>query len=442
MNDIFLSYASADHERARQLAEALERLGWSVWWDREIPPGKTFDQVIEEELNGARCVIVLWSKESVRSRWVKTEASAAAEKDRLIPVLIDDVAIPFEFKRIQAARLLEWYGTVSHEEFDRLVRAIKDVLGQPDHSKSSVQKVTHVTQPGRKTAGALALVAAAVVATVLVVFLGKSAFQRTKEVSDAQNAMPGSAGSLNSDASPGSRPSLAEVKPAAPKGAFTVKIGDKIGDGIPAPGAGSVEKPFAEDAYVFTASPRQKVYFRMLEHSAGMHQTAWRLTDEVGMQLFNSCLGCGDPEVQTLIKGGTYTMTVGGGSDPATGTYRLQLFDVPASDKFPIRIGDRIKDGVPQSGAGFIDRPGAQDIYTFTAAPRQKVYFRMLEHSPGMLQIRWRVVDEDGMEVFSTCLGCGDPGVQTLIKGGTYTMTVGSRNDPATGTYALELGRQ
>jgi hypothetical protein len=34
MNDIFISYASEDKGRAQTLARALERKGWSVWWDR------------------------------------------------------------------------------------------------------------------------------------------------------------------------------------------------------------------------------------------------------------------------------------------------------------------------------------------------------------------------------------------------------------------------
>ncbi|HZN45149.1 MAG TPA: toll/interleukin-1 receptor domain-containing protein, partial [Nitrospiraceae bacterium] len=60
---------------AKKFADALESRGWSVWWDREIPIGENFDRVIEQELNAARCAVVLWSKESVRSRWVRAEAS-------------------------------------------------------------------------------------------------------------------------------------------------------------------------------------------------------------------------------------------------------------------------------------------------------------------------------------------------------------------------------
>jgi hypothetical protein len=73
-HDIFISYASADRPRVVPLVDALRQKGWSVWWDRTIPPGKTWDQVIEAALDAARCVIVLWSKESVKAHWVLTEA--------------------------------------------------------------------------------------------------------------------------------------------------------------------------------------------------------------------------------------------------------------------------------------------------------------------------------------------------------------------------------
>src|SRR5438067_2321292 len=108
MNDIFLSYASADRAVAKIFADAIESFGWSVWWDREIPLGENFDRVIEDELKAARCAVVLWSKESVRSRWVRAEASSAAARECLIPVLIDSAPIPLEFNLIQTAELLNW----------------------------------------------------------------------------------------------------------------------------------------------------------------------------------------------------------------------------------------------------------------------------------------------------------------------------------------------
>jgi len=110
VSDIFLSYASADREWAKMLAEALAEQGWSVWWDRVIPPGKQFDEVIEEALDGAKCVVVLWTHASVASTWVKTEAAEAMRRKVLIPALMEDVRIPLEFRRLQAADLAGWQG--------------------------------------------------------------------------------------------------------------------------------------------------------------------------------------------------------------------------------------------------------------------------------------------------------------------------------------------
>jgi TIR domain len=126
ISDIFISYASADRERARLLADALSQKGWSVWWDRTIPPGKEFDQVIEEALDAAKCVVVLWSKTSTASSWVKTEAAEAMRRKILVPALIDETKIPLEFRRLQAADLSQWQGEHSHPELEKFSRSIEE----------------------------------------------------------------------------------------------------------------------------------------------------------------------------------------------------------------------------------------------------------------------------------------------------------------------------
>jgi len=131
MSDIFISYASQDRARAQVLAGELERQKWSVWWDRKTPPGRPFAEWIEEALNEAKCVIVLWSKASVKSQWVQNEADTGARQNILVPALIDDVGIPFEFRRIQAANLVDWDQRVPHSEFDLLLDAVSAIIGKP-----------------------------------------------------------------------------------------------------------------------------------------------------------------------------------------------------------------------------------------------------------------------------------------------------------------------
>ncbi|HEX8148841.1 MAG TPA: TIR domain-containing protein [Pyrinomonadaceae bacterium] len=131
MSDIFVSYDNEDRDRVRSLVRALEGEGWSVWWDRHIPAGKNFDDVIEQAIGEARCVLVVWTVQSVLSRWVKTEASDGAERGVLIPVLLDDVRPPFEFRRLQAARLVGWAGEADHEGYVALLNSLADLLGEP-----------------------------------------------------------------------------------------------------------------------------------------------------------------------------------------------------------------------------------------------------------------------------------------------------------------------
>ena len=129
MADIFMSYAGEDRERARTLAQVLEHHGWSMWWDRKIPVGKSFHQVIEEAIDEARCVIVLWSKSSVASDWVRNEAEEGKRRNILCPVMLDAVNIPLGFRHLQAADLSDWQPATPHAEFDGLLSSITKVAG-------------------------------------------------------------------------------------------------------------------------------------------------------------------------------------------------------------------------------------------------------------------------------------------------------------------------
>ena len=126
--DVFLSYARADRDRVGFIVEALQREGFSVWWDRKIPAGQNFSRVIKERLDAAKCVVVIWSKDSVQSTWVEAEASRANKRGVLIPALIDAVEddVPLEFSPIQAAQL-QATGDVLQDELKALADSVREL---------------------------------------------------------------------------------------------------------------------------------------------------------------------------------------------------------------------------------------------------------------------------------------------------------------------------
>ena len=129
--DVFISYTRNDEERVLPLVQMLRDRGVSVWWDRKISPGEAFDEVIEQALKSVRCVIVVWSIDSVKNNWVKNEATEGAQRDILVPMLIDDVAIPLEFRRIQAANLIGWPQQHKPSEMARLLDSIAGLVERP-----------------------------------------------------------------------------------------------------------------------------------------------------------------------------------------------------------------------------------------------------------------------------------------------------------------------
>lgn len=150
MADIFISYCSKDREVARKISAAITARGHSVWWDRDIVAGESFDQVIEHELESARAVIVVWTPDSVASEWVKNEASSAAERDVLLPVSLGAGKLPLEFRRRQAADLNGWDGDPSHEGFQSLCRGIDRLLGEGTARPQPTTPKSHPAGKGRR----------------------------------------------------------------------------------------------------------------------------------------------------------------------------------------------------------------------------------------------------------------------------------------------------
>jgi hypothetical protein len=117
-------------------AECLVDEGFSVWWDASLHSGETFDEVIERNLREAKAVVVLWSKASVASRWVRAEATLADRRNKLAPAIIEPCDRPIIFELTHAAELSDWTGEMSDARWQTFVsdlRRLVDVEHHPDH---------------------------------------------------------------------------------------------------------------------------------------------------------------------------------------------------------------------------------------------------------------------------------------------------------------------
>ena len=84
MADVFISYSQQRRDLTKNLASALQKSGYEVWWDESLKGGQRFDDEIRHELDKAGAVIVIWTPESVTSRYVLMEAGIAYGWSKLI----------------------------------------------------------------------------------------------------------------------------------------------------------------------------------------------------------------------------------------------------------------------------------------------------------------------------------------------------------------------
>ena len=108
MADVFLSYAHSDLGRVELLAQAFEDAGLSVWWDHHLQSGAEFSADIESAIAEAGHVVVAWSQAAAKSRWVRDEASEAADQGKLVSLSLDGTPPPMGFRQYHATDMSNW----------------------------------------------------------------------------------------------------------------------------------------------------------------------------------------------------------------------------------------------------------------------------------------------------------------------------------------------
>ena len=168
MASVFLSYDHEDIAVARPLAVALEKAGHTVWYDRDIHGGAQYSRKIEQALDAADAVIVLWSPNSLDSAWVRDEAAEGRDRGKLVPLSIGGVNAPMGFRQFQTIDLGAWKGRGKVPRLDALLNAVHNQSGPAENEVTS-RKVTRAetapARPQRKTI-------AAVIAAAIILLMG------------------------------------------------------------------------------------------------------------------------------------------------------------------------------------------------------------------------------------------------------------------------------
>jgi hypothetical protein len=166
MAGVFLRYDREDAARAAPIAAALEKAGHSVWWDRHIRGGSRYAAEIEKALSEADAVVVLWSRHSVRSDWVRDEAGKGRDSGRLVPTRIDDAEPPLGFGQHHTTDLSKWRGRAASAQFKALLDAIEGVGSGDSAVRTAMPKPPTIARRGP-----LVLIAALIAIIIIIIGL-------------------------------------------------------------------------------------------------------------------------------------------------------------------------------------------------------------------------------------------------------------------------------
>jgi len=136
MADVFISYAREAAKQAQAAAAALRSLGYSVWFDDDLPAHRAYGRVIEEELSQAKAALVLWSEDATQSEWVRSEANRARADRKLVQVKLDRMRLPMPFDQIHCADLVGWSGDADNGGWRKAVASIAHLVDAASPSRS------------------------------------------------------------------------------------------------------------------------------------------------------------------------------------------------------------------------------------------------------------------------------------------------------------------
>lgn len=167
--NVFVSYSRQDRDVVLPIIKALENSGLTVWWDGLLEAGTVFLQTTEQALQQADAVLVIWTKTSINSNWVRDEATVGRDTGRLVPITIDGSPPPLGFRQFHVVDLSSWKNSPDAPEFLNVAQSIRSAMGQPrDENVSLASSIQSLKGPLISRRSALAAGGATLAAGTLL----------------------------------------------------------------------------------------------------------------------------------------------------------------------------------------------------------------------------------------------------------------------------------
>ena len=238
----------------------------------------------------------------------------------------------------------------------------------------------------------------------------------------------GSQGTPAADCEGGSPSTYEPEAPASPATPETLSLNQPV--------TGDIEQ-FTVDNWKLDLCAGQLVFFESLNGCSGDENLEWYLISPdgedrefLGWLIAADTSDCGrDAGPLEIAESGQYTLEMTyPGAAAETGSYAIQVLNVPPPDTFDVAIGTEITPGSPE-GAGTIESVGSADYYNLTLEAGQRFFLDVAAACAGPSSLEWDLLAPDGSDTFIGWIVNGDacsddPDPITVQEAGIYTIRV------------------
>ena len=141
MSDIFISHSTVDVEAAEYFQRAFEAAGLACWISpRDIPPGKDWQDVIVDAIDGAKAIVLVYSGNAAESNYVQQEIRLANAKGKhIIPIKLDDTPPAGCFDLVMSNKQCLFAQESNEETYELVARYVIAALQERPHGLSYEQ---------------------------------------------------------------------------------------------------------------------------------------------------------------------------------------------------------------------------------------------------------------------------------------------------------------